>query len=105
MTDRDYLIKRVKETILSFDADADVILYGSRARGSSVPESDWDFLVLTGRDFDNMIKTEIRKKIHSIEIDTCEVISVIIHSKSYWNSSRNTVTPFYKNIDRESISV
>ncbi len=105
MTDSDYLIRRVKETVLSFDVDADVILYGSRARGSAAPESDWDFLVLTGRDFDNVIKTEIRKKIHSIEIETCEVISVIIHSRSYWKSPRNTVTPFYKNVDRESISL
>ena len=105
MTDRDYLIRRVKETILSFNSDADVILYGSRARGSAAPESDWDFLVLTGGDFDNMMKAEIRKRIHSIEIETCEVISVIIHSRSYWNSPRNTVTPFYRNIVQESISV
>ena len=105
MTDRDYLIRRVKDTILSFDADADVLLYGSRARGSAAPESDWDFLVLTAVDFDNMIKRDIRKRIHSIEIETCEVISVIIHSRSYWNSPRNAVTPFYRNIDLESISL
>jgi predicted nucleotidyltransferase len=105
MTDREYLIRKVKETVLSFDADADVILYGSRTRGSAAPESDWDFLVLTGSEFNNDKKREIRKRIHSIEIETCEVISVIIHSRSYWNSPRNTVTPFYKNIDLESISL
>lgn len=105
MTDRDYIINRVKEAVFSFQPDADLLLYGSRARGTVSAESDWDFLILTDTDLDNLAKREIRSKIYKIEIETGEVISVIIHSRSYWNSPRNAVTPFYKNIGRESISL
>ena len=35
----------VKEKILEIDKNAEVILFGSRARGDFHEESDWDFLV------------------------------------------------------------
>ena len=43
---REELLKHVKQTIHEFEPDADIILYGSRARGDAHPESDWDFLIL-----------------------------------------------------------
>ena len=44
--DRDILLKQVKEAVWKIEPTAEVILYGSRARGDSTCESDWDFLVL-----------------------------------------------------------
>ena len=46
------VIEEVRKTVLSLDAQAHLILFGSRARaqatGAYVPsDSDWDFLVLT----------------------------------------------------------
>ncbi len=105
MAESEYILQRVKEAVLSFDSCADIFLYGSRARGTSVPESDWDFLILTESDLDNEKKREIRRAIYSIELETNEIISVIIHNKRYWNSERNSVTPFFQNIRRESIAV
>lgn len=43
-----YLIKRIQKIVASIDTDAQVILYGSRARGDFHVTSDWDFLILTG---------------------------------------------------------
>ena len=43
---REELLERVKQTIHEIEPDADIILYGSRARGDAHPESDWDFLIL-----------------------------------------------------------
>lgn len=105
MADREYILRKVKETVLSFDSDSVIMLYGSQAKGTASSESDWDFLVLTGSDCDNDRKREIRTAIHLIELETGEIISVIIHNRKYWYSPRNSVTPFYKNISMESISL
>lgn len=40
------LLKQVKSAILKIEPHADIILYGSRARGDAHVESNWDFLVL-----------------------------------------------------------
>ncbi len=105
MTDRDYILKKVKNTVLSFDENARIILYGSRAKGAASADSDWDFLILTDHEYDYKKKQAMRKKLHSIEIETDEILSVIIHSIDYWNSSKNSVTPFCKNIREDSITL
>lgn len=105
MTDRDYILKKVKNTVLSFDESAEIMLYGSRAKDTASADSDWDFLILTEEEYDYHIKREIRRALHTIEIETGEIISVIIHSTNYWNSEKNTVTPFYKNVGEVSITL
>jgi len=36
------ILKRIKANVLEIDASAEVILYGSRARGDARKDSDWD---------------------------------------------------------------
>lgn len=43
---RDELLEQVKQSVHEIEPDADIILYGSRARGDAHAESDWDFLIL-----------------------------------------------------------
>ncbi len=105
MTDKVYIFKKIKETILTFDPGADIVLYGSQASGAASPESDWDFLILTEYELEYQIKKEIRKAVHLIELETDEIISIIIHSKKYWNRSQNSVTPFYKNVSGQSMTI
>ena len=37
----------IKQAVGSIDPKAQIILYGSRARGTEKKESDWDILILT----------------------------------------------------------
>ncbi len=105
MAEKEYILKRVKDTILSIYADSEILLYGSRARGSASQDSDWDFLVLTELELEYSAKRNIRNAIHALELETGEVISIIIHSKDYWCRPQNAVTPFYQNVGRESIVI
>ena len=54
--DKTQLIKKIKSTVLQIDQGADIILYGSRARGDYRFDSDWDFLILTNLPENNSTK-------------------------------------------------
>jgi predicted nucleotidyltransferase len=46
MVQRVELLERVKHAVHEVEPEADIVLYGSRARGDAHAESDWDFLIL-----------------------------------------------------------
>jgi len=101
--DRERLFEQVKQTILEIEPDADVIIYGSRTRGESGPESDWDFLVLLGGSVDQGRTDAIRHRLYNVEWEYGEVISCIVRSRKEWNSPLYKAMPFHENVEREGI--
>lgn len=59
MTDSAF-IQQVKQAVQQVDLQAEVWLFGSRARGDARPDSDWDFLVLTNEQVDRAFKRQVR---------------------------------------------
>lgn len=100
---RDAMLKRVKAALGEIDPTAEVILYGSRARGTATPEADWDFLILTDKSPDRMARQAIRTRLYEIEWATGDVISVVIKSRKEWNRPVLQDSPFHKNVEREGI--
>ena len=41
-----HIIQLIRQKVNEIDNTAEVILYGSRARGDELPDSDWDILIL-----------------------------------------------------------
>lgn len=95
--------EKVKQTALSFDENAQVILFGSRARGDYKKDSDWDFLILTDRTVDEVFKQKIRNKLFDTEIDTEQCISSFIENKIEWQYIE--ITDFYQNVCEDGIAV
>jgi len=91
----------VKDEILKIDHKAEVILFGSRARGDFRQDSDWDFLILLERPLSPALKDLIREKLYQLELDTNEVISSLVHNKQEWES--RSVMPIYQVIQLEGI--
>ena len=89
----------VKQVIRTIDSDAEVVLFGSRARGDFKESSDWDFLILTSRPLTVNLKDEILDKLYDLELRMDVVISAIIHEKKEWE--RLEVTPLYQLISAE----
>jgi uncharacterized protein len=95
------LIKQVKQEILRLDPEAEVILFGSRARGDYREDSDWDFLVLLGQPLDASLKALILERLYELELTSGEVISALIHAKADWED--RAITPIYQIIAEEGI--
>ena len=106
MTEREsYIAKRIGERIKTTDPKADVILYGSHARGQANAESDWDILILIDSPKQNRSREEqYRDEIFQLELELGEPISTIIYSKSDWES-RHVFSPLYENIKREGVKI
>jgi len=103
--DRDTLLKQVKEAVLRIEPTAGVILYGSRARGDSRTESDWDFLVLVDGPVDDKRVDRIRHRLYEIEWNSDQVLSSIVRSREQWNSRPLRGTPFHRNVELEGIAL
>lgn len=99
----DIILPLIKKRISKQDPDAEIILYGSRAREKSSENSDWDILILTQKPLLNHLNEVIyRNEIFDIELETGEPISAIILSKQEWNA-KYAITPLYENIQKEGI--
>lgn len=94
---------RVKETVQRFDPNAEVILFGSRARGDYRKDSDWDFLILMDKQINETFKFEVRSLLFDTELDTEQSISSLIENKNSWDELQ--ITDIYQNIKDEGIAI
>jgi len=102
---REELLRRVKEAVRELVPEAEIILYGSRARGTASTDSDWDFLILLPSPADSNLESQIRDRLYDLELEADAVLSSIILSRQEWISERYEVTPFRREIERDGIAV
>ena len=99
--DKEDFLNEVKERIISLDNDAEIMLFGSRARGDFKSTSDWDFLILLQKKATEDFKEIIRNNLFDLELESNEVVHSIIHQKNCWEELN--ITPLYKIIQKEGI--
>jgi predicted nucleotidyltransferase len=97
------LLERVKQAVHEVEPEADIVLYGSRARGEAHAESDWDFLILLDGEVDDARIDTIRHRLYEIEWDCDEVLCSIVRSRQDWDSSLQQATPFAKILREQGI--
>ncbi len=97
------IVRKIKKIVKGKVPSAKVYLYGSRAKGTSRDNSDWDILILLK---DNILtselETEISYSLFDLEIETGEIISPMIYSEKDWNR-KYSVAPFYKNLMKDML--
>lgn len=101
----DKIINRIIGIANSKFPDSEIYLYGSQARGDSKKLSDWDLLILLNLksvSFD--IETNLMDEFYELELETGEIISPLIYSKTDW-LEKHSATPLYENIQKEGIRV
>ena len=97
------IAEAVKSAVREFDPSAEVVLFGSRARGDARQDSDYDFLVLLNVPLDFVLKEKILDRLYLIELSTENVISPLIRSKTDW--VRMTAYPIHQEISAYGIAI
>lgn len=99
------LLERCRRLVVQVDPGAEMILYGSRARGEAVAESDYDLLILIDGPASLEHEDLFRRQLYPLELETGAVLTVLLTSRRDWQSPLYTAMPFYQNIRREGISL
>ena len=103
-TDNTVVLSRIKNLVREIDATADVILYGSRARGDERQDSDWDLLILVDAKTDIDYERVFRHRLYEIELDLGEAFSVSVYNKNEWRLN-HWMTSLYQNINKEGFRI
>lgn len=80
------------------------LLFGSQARGTAHPNSDWDILIILDKekllpsDYD-----EVTFPLMMLGWETGQQINPILYSAKEWDRSANT--PFHKNVEQDAIQL
>jgi len=101
---QEIVLAMIKKQVKAIDPSADIILYGSRARGDSRPDSDWDILILVNSPADIETEKIFRHKLFDVELEFGEAVSTCLYNKHEWNS-KYWMTPLFKNISNEGIVI
>ena len=105
MIDKEQILRKIISVVNNNAPDSEVYLYGSRVRDDAKPLSDWDLLILLNQQnipFDFEIR--FMDEFYEIELETGEIISPLIYSKSDW-FDKHSITPLYENIKREGVRI
>jgi len=103
-TKTENITKLIRANINQIDPIADVILYGSRARGDSHEGSDWDLLILTNYTVDLKKESEFRDNLYDLELETGEPFSVFVYSKNEWTTKYH-FSSFYHNVIEDGVKL
>lgn len=97
------LLQLIKHTVTATDPAAEVILFGSYARGDYNDDSDIDLVVLLNQDHISYAdETRISFPLYKLEINSGIAINPIVYSKDFW-TTKHKVTPFYEHVNREGV--
>lgn len=81
-----------------------IIIFGSKARGTSTEESDLDLLVII-REGDWRVKDSITQPGYLLALDTNSVPSIIVLTSEEWKSLHRREAPFWQTVQRDGVVV
>lgn len=100
------IVDRISIELKRIAPDAEVILYGSEARGEARPDSDIDILIIlpSSQDIRSYIssRSEISGRLFELSLDLEVDISPLILPRNVWNSRK---TPFKVNVINDGIRI
>jgi predicted nucleotidyltransferase len=97
------ILADIKDAVHRIDPDAEVYLYGSRARGDALDDSDWDVLVVLSNGQKVPKEDAIRSRLFDIALNAGQVISTFVYTKEEWNLPMRRETAFHQNVLREGV--
>jgi len=99
------LLNNIGKEVHSIAPQAEIILYGSRARGDNNLTSDWDLLILVDQPLNRALITNLKNRLYDLELETDTVLTSIVRTRDEWNSPRYSVLPFKRTVQQEGVSL
>ena len=101
---RDKVLDLIRTTVRATEPDAQIILYGSRARGDNREDSDWDVIVILNKPpMSHSERYEIACDLWDKGFDIGEEINAFVYTIDQWNSAPPSL--FKYNIREEGIQL
>ena len=100
------LLIKIKKATLDIEKNAEIYLFGSRARGDFKVDSDWDLLILLPYEVNFDMKYQITSSLVGIALSENQVFNRIYYKNDDWKI--NTIihaTPFYESVSKEAILI
>lgn len=98
-------LREFKQILLKRFPQADIVLYGSKARGDYGEFSDIDLLVLVDSEVDRSLREKVGEIKYDMELKYDVVFGLVIENKDFWDSPLAKAMPLHCNIDREGVTV
>ena len=94
----------LKTTIISKIPDAEVFLFGNRAKGAINAQNDWDLLILTNKMYPQTRKWELQEKLFAITIQQGTRVNLLLAQKDKWNTDKEFAL-IRKRIEQELVAI
>ena len=102
---RQGLLRRVHEAVVTVEPTAQIILYGSRARADAQQDSDWDFLILLEGQVDSRRVDRVRHQLYDLELESEQLLSSIVLSLDKWRAPHFQASPFSRAVQHEGVPI
>lgn len=99
---REQVLDLIRTSIRAKEPDAQIILYGSRARGDARPDSDWDIVVLLNRP-STPDRYEAVYDLWDKSYEIGEEINTLVYTMDQWNNAPPSL--FKYNVRKEGIKL
>ena len=99
------ILQRAKALTLALIPDAEIILYGSRARGEASLYSDWDLLILTDLDITPELEASLWDALYTLGVEYRTVISAVIKNRCDWSTTLSQALPYHQQIAHDGVHI
>lgn len=101
MQGKEAILRQIKRSVLQTDPSAQLILFGSQARGDAHEESDRDVLVVTGQEVAREYKSRMRRKFYGLQSELGIAVGNLFVNRQ--KCRQPTAMPVYLEIRKDGI--